>query len=925
MTPTLRDYQLLSTAELQKSLLKHRVAADGSDTGTGKTYKVCADAAHRGVPLVVVTKKSVVPDWLKVAADFDIPCQAINYDKVRTGKTQFGHWEVKGKVFRWTLPAGTQLVFDEAHACGGLQTQTSALLIAATRQGIPRALLSATLLDSPLKSYAIGYALGLHSLTNFWQWARRLGVRDGFYGPEWTPEKLDPPQTEKQVMEAIRVALGDKFTRIRKADVPNFPRCQNIPTFVQTDDMPDTIGDYSMEARRTVELLKVPGLVERAKGLIEEGMSVAIFVNFRATRHALREAFPESVSVYGGQSPEERSGAIVSFQRNEAHVILLMAQAGGTGVSLHDLHGRPRAALICPGYNSKEFLQVLGRIHRDGSLSAAINYLIFASGVPVERRIRARLEAKLTNLTALNDYDLIDHDNTQPIAPGSPPTLGGVPHDAQPAHADESHRADSPHDGHAPAAGNDVDERGACGDRREGAAHPEGCLASAGGADPGRPGQPGNGPGSQSARAPGERDDLGPGRPSDLNQSMTPAIDIVATPVLQQVSTSAEGNHVVRKHARSSPSKLKNLEICPSYEGDNDGPVHPVTLRGTAMHEALETGNDLGLDPSAETGPPGTEKALVEMCREFQNAETVPGEFVLTEPHLKTHDRDVQGFADRVVLEPANAAGRRKARIRDYKMGFNLVDLPNINPQAIAYTVAVFIEYVDVDEINFAFLIPRQDAVLEHTFHRSELPALKLRLSVIADRVRKLAGKEFNLVDSNCLYCGRKATCPEATNKVLPIRNAFTEADRLPLPSTFDFEKLTEPQDVAYMLNLANMAEDWAAKAKSFALRYRLELGQEVPGYDLVERKGKREVTDPNAAFAVAQEFGVTMPQFIAAARVSITSLETSVKEHAGQGDKAAAADRFTDRLMDANAISRGGSFNVLQRSRKKKAPAITG
>lgn len=406
---------------------------------------------------------------------------------------------------------------------------------------------------------------------------------------------------------------------------------------------------------------------------------------------------------------------------------------------------------------------------------------------------------------------------------------------------------------------------------------------------------------------------------------MTPAIDIVATPVPQQVSTSAEGNHVVRKHARSSPSKLKNLEICPSYEGDNDGPVHPVTLRGTAMHEALETGNDLGLDPSAETGPPGTEKALVEMCREFQNAETVPGEFVLTEPHLKTHDRDVQGFADRVVLEPANAAGRRKARIRDYKMGFNLVDLPNINPQAIAYTVAVFIEYVDVDEINFAFLIPRQDAVLEHTFHRSELPALKLRLSVIADRVRKLAGKEFNLVDSNCLYCGRKATCPEATNKVLPIRNAFTEADRLPLPSTFDFEKLTEPQDVAYMLNLANMAEDWAAKAKSFALRYRLELGQEVPGYDLVERKGKREVTDPNAAFAVAQEFGVTMPQFIAAARVSITSLETSVKEHAGQGDKAAAADRFTDRLMDANAISRGGSFNVLQRSRKKKAPAITG
>ena len=400
---------------------------------------------------------------------------------------------------------------------------------------------------------------------------------------------------------------------------------------------------------------------------------------------------------------------------------------------------------------------------------------------------------------------------------------------------------------------------------------------------------------------------------------MTPlTIEIVAKPVPE-----AAGNHGVRKHARSSPSKLKNLEICPSYEGDNDGPVHPVTLRGTAMHEAMETGNDARLDPSAETGPPGTEVALVAMCREFEASETVSGEIVILEPHLKTHDRDVSGFADKLVLEPADASGRRKARIRDYKFGFNLVDAPDVNPQALAYTVAVFLEYKDVDEVSFAFEIPRCDAILEHTFHRVELPALKLRLSVIADRVRKFAGKEFNLVASNCLYCGRKAGCPAILAKMLPIRNGFTESDRLPLPSSFNLETLTEPADLAYMLNLAHMAEDWASKAKSFALRYRLELGQEIPGYDLIEKKGKREVSDPNAAFAVAQEFGVTMTQFIAAAKVSITSLETSVKEHATQGDKGDAAERFTDRLMDANAITRGGSFNVLQRSRKKKTPAL--
>ena len=82
-------------------------------------------------------------------------------------------------------------------------------------------------------------------------------------------------------MQAMRVALGDRFTRVRKAEVPNFPKCQTIPTFVDTEDLPDELADYGIEARMAVKLLKVPGLVEKTKELVdEEGMSVAIFVNF---------------------------------------------------------------------------------------------------------------------------------------------------------------------------------------------------------------------------------------------------------------------------------------------------------------------------------------------------------------------------------------------------------------------------------------------------------------------------------------------------------------------------------------------------------------------------------------------------------------------------------------------------------------------
>jgi hypothetical protein len=878
----LLPWQLQSAANLDRSLKLYGVAADGSDTGTGKTYKLCAVAQHLGKPLVVLCPKSVVPEWLRVAELFGVPCEAINYEKVRTGKTKHGRWQVKGKVFEWTIPNNAVLVFDEAHRCGGMGadgrgTQNATLLIAAKRQKIPHVLLSATLVSSPLKAYAIGFVLDLHRLTNFWPWARSLGVRDGFYGPEWKPEKMEPPQDAEAVMQSMRVALGDKFTRIRKADVPDFPKCQIIPTFVPTEDMPELASDYDVAARQTVELLKVPGLIEKAKDLVEEGVSVAVFVNFRATLAKLFDAFPKAALVYGGQTPTERSDALNRFQQNETHVILLMSQAGGTGVSLHDLNGRPRAALICPGYDAVEFLQVLGRIHRAASLSMAMNFIVFASGVPVERRIRARLEAKLTNMTALNDHDL--GSNHVPLA--KPNASGGAPSVDGPSPLSITEHADQPN-----AGGGRLHDAGTS-------------VGPQGSSD--YPIRNGGGPMKQT---------IAP-NPADITITATPVAgthQVPATPVA----------HVERKHARCSPSKLKNLEICPSYVGDNDGPVHPVTLRGTAMHEALEKADDTALDPDGKT----VEHELVTMCREFQDAEQVPGEIVILEPHLKTHDRDVQGFADRVVIEPPNAQGRRKARIRDYKFGFNLVDLPNVNPQAIAYVVALFLESLDIDEINFAFLIPRLDAILEHTFHRSELPALKLRLSVIADRVRQLSGKEFNLVEENCLYCGLKATCPKTTAKMLPIRNSFAEADRLPVPDDLRIEALSEPQQIAYALNLARMAQDWAEKVNGFALRYRLELGQEIPGYDLIERQGKRDVTDPNAAFIVAKEFGVTEVEFLGAAKMSITALEAAVKEHAGAGDKAKAAGRFTDRLMDANAISRGGAFHVLQKSRKKAKPA---
>lgn len=878
----LYDWQLPSCQAMQNALKKYGVAANASEMGTGKTYVICELARRLGKPLVVICPKSVVPEWQRVSALFEVPCEAVNYEKVRTGKTPHGDWQVPGRVWEWTTPVEALLVFDEAHRCGAtlerkrvkgawtqVTSQTAALLIAARRQNIPLVLASGTLFDSPIKAYALGYALGLHSLVNYFAWARQHGVTDGYYGPEWKPKN------GLEIMEKIRHDLGDRFTRVRKADVPGFPLCQNIPIYLETEDMPELESEYGIEARAAVELLKVEGIVQKTTELIEdEGMSVAIFVNFRATLTALQERFPDAPVICGGQTPAERAASINSFQQNEPpYVILVMAQAGGTGTSLHDLHGRPRAAIVSPGHNPVEFQQVLGRIHRAGALSPAINFIAFASGVPVERRIRANLEHKQNNLSALNDADLYS-----PYAQANHAAV-------LPAHAG----------GTAPQTQRVIDPAVA--------PHPDQCPAS--GDHRHQPPPTPNGPTLDSRPRP--RPSQEPTR-SGGGLAVSSTATVINTPAATEQATHSE-----RKHARSSPSKLKNLRICPSYRGDEDGPVHPVTLRGTAMHEAMETGNDAALDAD--------EKNLVQMCRDFLADELAWAERDIQEEHLKTHDPDVQGFVDRLLIGPKKANNFRTAKIRDYKMGFNLVDSPEQNDQAIAYTVATFLGYPDVDEVDFAFLIPRQDTILQHTFPREELAALMLRISTIADRVRKLDGVEFNVDFDNCLYCGRKATCGAVLSKVLAVGHGMPKEDKLPLPAVITPDQITEPQQLAYGLNLAAIAESWAEKMKAFALRVRLELGVEIPGYDLIERSAKREITNPVAAFDVAKEFGVTEQEYLAAASVKITSLETSVKAHAADGDKEKAAKRMTDRLMDVGALSRGASFHVLQRSRKKAAP----
>lgn len=385
-------------------------------------------------PVVVITTKATVPSWRMVLEKFGVkPLLVTNYEQLTRGKQAV--CRKHGTYFEWLLPADALIVFDECQKCKGLKSLNSGLLIAARRQHFRILLCSATAASNPLEMKALGFALGLHALCDFYTWARRHGVVDGFFGLQFNGE----PDALKRIHESI---FPHKGSRMTIANIPSFPATMIEATPIETGkaksiqrvydnlkrqmkeaqrhDDRDTLHSLAhnlnarsvtaltiqLRARQEIELLKADAMVAMAKDAVEEGMSVVLLVNFDATIEHLAAALNAHDSILrGGQSPTERQRVIDRFQANECPVVIANMQAGGVGVSLHDPKGiRPRLSLISPSFSAQDLRQALGRVHRAGG-AASVQKILFAADT-VEEYTADICATKLANIDLLNDGDL---------------------------------------------------------------------------------------------------------------------------------------------------------------------------------------------------------------------------------------------------------------------------------------------------------------------------------------------------------------------------------------------------------------------------------------------------------------------------------------------------------------------------------------
>jgi SNF2 family DNA or RNA helicase len=161
-----------------------------------------------------------------------------------------------------------------------------------------------------------------------------------------------------------------------------------------------------LRAQQKIELLKIPTFVELANEYLSQGFNVVIFVNFTQTLNSLSKLLLTKCLIYGEQTDTERQFNIEEFQSDRQRIIICNIKAGGVGISLHDINGQyKRVSLISPCWSAIDLTQALGRIHRAGAKSKALQRIIYCDNT-IENNIADKLRIKLGNLQSINNGDL---------------------------------------------------------------------------------------------------------------------------------------------------------------------------------------------------------------------------------------------------------------------------------------------------------------------------------------------------------------------------------------------------------------------------------------------------------------------------------------------------------------------------------------
>ena len=285
---------------------------------------------------------------------------------------------------------------------------------------------------------------------------------------------------------------------------------------------------------------------------------------------------------------------------------------------------------------------------------------------------------------------------------------------------------------------------------------------------------------------------------------------------------------------------------------------------------------------------------------------------ILKELKLSILDGLTFGTADLVMVKADRAI------ICDAKFGWSPVEDAEINLQGWAYAIGVFEKYPEVQMVEVVFAQPRLNSVSRHAFFRTaDLDKMKLRVSTVIARA-KHQPPELNPTEYACLYCGAKATCIALHKKALIISSKFSPlTPDSELIDLYDPEQLATPDLRGKAEILRRVLEPWCEKVRKENTRYALETGEEIPGFEIASRAGRRSITNPQLTYDLVKD-RLTPEEFASVCEVSVAQLLKTYSSKAPRGAKEKLKQEIEDKLDEAGVLQGGGDITYLKRKKEK-------
>ena len=279
------------------------------------------------------------------------PHDVVTWETIRRGSTSYLSRRGK-KGFDWKVAKESSLlIFDEVHKAKGIKTLNANMLIAAKRQGYKILMLSATAAEDPREMRAIGFALNLHSLKNFWNWAQDWGCFFDTFNSLQFPSSAQHRLIELNKLiypsrghKLFKEDLGDRFQECRIIQDPiqftNQKAIENLmeelePELEILENRREADGDDALaitkilRLRQEIELLKVPEIVDMIHEGREAGNSMAVFLNFTETINAISRRVKEKhIFIQGGQTEKNGETRLMPSRKTRCELLWLILPRG---------------------------------------------------------------------------------------------------------------------------------------------------------------------------------------------------------------------------------------------------------------------------------------------------------------------------------------------------------------------------------------------------------------------------------------------------------------------------------------------------------------------------------------------------------------------------------------------------------------------